>query len=167
MLGIGREYRNTRYETTGNVQVVLLSSQHSLAVSSLVVCVCVCVCNHFPKPFHEKLRFISVSSCSDTWGTWLWVTGAVYAASLYGLRTWTNSVVGAVRGNVLGEMFTSAVWWVNESLSDWRVFVLVVWYRVDMLRFDELRVEFRVDKPYVSRTVNPWVTVAVRKVWFA
>ena len=43
MLGIGREYRNTRYETTGNVQVVLLSSQHSLAVSSLVVCVCVCV----------------------------------------------------------------------------------------------------------------------------
>jgi len=50
MLGIGHEYRNTPCETTGNAQVVLLSSQHSPAVSSLV-----CVYNHFARPFYEKL----------------------------------------------------------------------------------------------------------------
>jgi hypothetical protein len=38
MLDIGHQYRNTVNETTGNVEVVLLSSQHSLSGQVIGVC---------------------------------------------------------------------------------------------------------------------------------
>jgi len=55
---------------------------------------------------------------------------------------------GAVRGTDLVEMFTSAVWWVNESYHTDRC--SCQWYDtelVDMLRFGKLRVELCTDKP--------------------
>ena len=124
------------------------------SVHWLCVCVCVCVCdvyNHFPRPFHEKLRFI----CFVMFGHAGCLKGCEWLVQCMQRPCMASEHVRkvlswAVRGTVLGEMFTSAVWWVNETLSDWRVLVSAVWYRVDMLRFDKLRVEFR----NVSQTVS-------------